>query len=785
MRFIREPEIIAKNATFTLLFMQSKQSLRMKKNYLLIFLLFGYCQLVKAQCEPMPIAGDQLLLIANETPEHPIANLVDGDSTTFWRAGNGAFPHNIELDLGEEYIVEQMSVLPRQDNANGKLASYEIYASLEADFITPEKIGTLVYESYQDSTAKSIIFGAIKTRFMRIVATSNFDPSNQNRLMIAELVIYESPCAEIGRLNQTLRFDPIEKQLTTNAPFEAQVLTSSGLTPKLEVVAGPATIEEEKITFTGEEGEVTIRAYQEGNEEYYPTEGFHTFTVIDPSLYAPTLATRLTTNYPLEMPELMPYLLTANSNIEHTDVLAVEKVAFEIEGDTYLGEAIKNSYQVWWQPSSYGEHLITITSYASNGVTTSETRTIYVETPNNVDKSVQPLDKDLILFGGQNSRWLYKTVSFPQFVGAYEQIIGDFWTTCPDVAGDCDDWDRKAWIDVKGPDGNWIEIIRYITPYGRGCEHQIDLTDYASILQGDVEMRMFIDTWGTGGWDVHLRLNYKAGTPMHNYSYIEPLWDGTFDFGNPVKLQPLDTVLYELPADAQSAKLKVATTGHGWGSNNHQNAAEFYDATHFFNINGTRTFTQHLWVQCDPNPDGCQPQSGTYRFPRAGWCPGALAELYEYNFTPYIGAGALELSYIFDPRYSDICHPNNPSCITGVTCGDCNAGFNPHYEVAANLVIFGNAPVLSSTKAVAAETMGLSLFPNPTKDYFTIKIGAQATQIQVQLQALDGRTLQTHQFAQAAELKTAHFDIKALPAGMYLVQVLAEGTTASLKLVKE
>lgn len=759
----------------------------MKKSYLLLFLLLGFYQFSQAQCDPNPIDGDQLLLlVGNEDPEHPSAHLSDGDSTTFWRSnGNAPFPHIIEMDLGGNYIVEQISVLPRQDNNNGKLAGYEVYASLYADFIEPEKIGTLTYENHQDSTAKLITFGAIETRFLRIEAISNFDPSNRNRLMIADLVIFESPCAEIGRQNQILRFSSIPKQLSTNSPFIPEIISTSGLTPSLEIQSGPATIENGKINFTGEEGEVMIRAYQEGNSEFYPSEAVYQFTVIDPSLYVPALNTRLTTNFPLEMPELMPYLLSASTSVEHSDILEIEKVEFEIEGEIYLGEAIKNSYQSWWQPTSYGEHQITITAYASNGLTNTLTRVLYVEEPNNEAKSVQPLDKDLILFGGQNSRWLYKTVRFPQFVGTYEQIMADFWTTCPDVAGDCDDWDRKAWIDVKGPDGNWIEIIRYITPYGRGCEHQIDLTDYASILQGEVELRMFIDTWGTGGWDVHLRLNYQPGTPRYNYSHIEPLWDGTFDFGNPINLQPLDTLGYEFPSDAQTAKLKVATTGHGWGGTNHQNAAEFYDATHFFMINGIRTFTQHLWVQCDPNPDGCQPQSGSYRFPRAGWCPGALAELYEYDFTPYIGTEALELSYIFDPRYLDICHPNNPSCITGLTCSDCNAGFNPHYEVAANLVVYSDMPVLSSTKKISADAMGLQVFPNPAQDYFTLNIGASIKDIQVNIQGLDGRNLKTYSFAQSADLKTTQFDIKQLPTGIYIVQLLAAGTTASVKLVKE
>ena len=56
--------------------------------------------------------------------------------------------------------------------------------------------------------------------------------------------------------------------------------------------------------------------------------------------------------------------------------------------------------------------------------------------------------------------------------------------------------------------------------------------------------------------------------------------------------------------------------------------------------------------------------------------------------TSYIGGGDIDLGYVFFPDYVDLCHPNHPDCVTGVTCADCDAGFNPHLVVACNLVTF-------------------------------------------------------------------------------------------------
>ena len=99
-------------------------------------------------------------------------------------------------------------------------------------------------------------------------------------------------------------------------------------------------------------------------------------------------------------------------------------------------------------------------------------------------------------------------------------------------------------------------------------------------------------------------------------------------------------------------------------------AAEFYEATHHIWVNGTQTFEQHNWYDCNPNPDGCQPQNGTWYHNRDGWCPGAIAQWFDYDLTPYISQGSIDMDYVFYENYVDYCHPNHPACVTGVICAD-------------------------------------------------------------------------------------------------------------------
>jgi hypothetical protein len=75
-----------------------------------------------------------------------------------------------------------------------------------------------------------------------------------------------------------------------------------------------------------------------------------------------------------------------------------------------------------------------------------------------------------------------------------------------------------------------------------------------------------------------------------------------------------------------------------------------------------KLFIQHLWNYCNPNPDNCTGQQGTWQYNRAGWCPGAIAPPNIYDLTPYIGT-SIDIDYRFHPTYEDFCHPNNPECI--------------------------------------------------------------------------------------------------------------------------
>ncbi len=69
----------------------------------------------------------------SEEPGYPAKNAVDGDPKTIWHTpyqGNAPkFPHELRIQFSGAVELKGLRYLPRQDVANGFVASYEVYAS--------------------------------------------------------------------------------------------------------------------------------------------------------------------------------------------------------------------------------------------------------------------------------------------------------------------------------------------------------------------------------------------------------------------------------------------------------------------------------------------------------------------------------------------------------------------------------------------------------------------------------------------------------------------------------
>lgn len=577
---------------------------------------------------------------------------------------------------------------------------------------------------------------------------------------------------------QFIEFTAIPNKLTTDPPFELEATATSGLPVEFEITEGPATIDGNVVTLTGEAGMVTIKASQPGNGTWAPApDVFQSFEVVDPTAYSADLTIRRPADdTKVYMAELDPIILVASAYISHPEVLSIEQVSYDINGS---GENMTEKilftgyYTAEWEPPAFGNYTMTITATSTGGMTSVKTVSFEV-TDQMEDLEVQTFDHVHISTTTQTT--VTEDFVFPTYVGAFDQIMLYLDVTCP--PGGCDPWDRVGNMEAKGPNGEWIEILRYITPYGVPCDHQIDVTDYASIFQGLVELRFSIGT-NDKGFIIDVDLDFQAGEPEYKYSWVNAIWRGTFPFGDYANLQPMDTIIWNFDELAVASKLKIQNTGHGWGSLNTGNAAEFYSAVHKIKAN-EESFDQHLWVDCNPNPDGCQPQNGTWYYNRAGWCPGSISFVYEYDMTPYVGLTDVEFVYEFYPEYMDLCHPNHPDCVTGVTCSDCNAGFNPHYIIAGNLVSYSDN-LLIAIDEQETESLGLQLGPNPAIHEVNLSSSRKNMALLAKVNVFNAGGQLIEHFNWNGDVVT--IDVSSWPEGVYMLIVKTENRQEVRKLV--
>jgi len=494
---------------------------------------------------------------------------------------------------------------------------------------------------------------------------------------------------------------------------------------------------------------------------------------------------RLTDAYDIEMSSLEAYPIFASISDASYSITSVEfKVGFVILDVNH----VNSNYEAWWTPVSYGSHEIMITVMNDNAET--EILTITVNVVSSASNQTVQVFQDVVIDFNSTARTFEAYYELPQSVGAYDMITANLDISCPAVSGGCDDYDRYATIRVLNPNGEWVEIIRYITPFGVACNHSIEVTDFDFVLQGKVKFKVFIDTWGTGGWNVNLSFDYQAGTPDYKYNYVVPFWTANYPFGDPINLQPVEQFDYTFSATTQAAKLKLMTTGHGWGANNTYNAAEFYGAVHHVHVDGVSIFTQALSQICDPNPDGCQPQSGTWTYPRAGWCPGAISHGDDYSLDSYINSGNISLDYVFQESYVDLCHPNHPDCVSGTTCPDCSAGYNPQYYVQANLILGSDDPEpvlpLSTSQYDMLSKINVELVDNPIKEgLLLLKSSESLHEINVAIVSVSGSNLYNYLFEDSQALNTTCLDVNGLSSGTYFIRVMSQEGSAALKFIVE
>ena len=267
---------------------------------------------------------------------------------------------------------------------------------------------------------------------------------------------------------------------------------------------------------------------------------------------------------------------------------------------------------------------------------------------------------------------------------------------CPSVG--CDSWDRFANILIKNSDTNqWYEMARHITPYGVGNSQldrglEVDVTDFKSMLEGNVELKIFVETWEQGtGWVISVEFDFLDGSPDYEFYQISPVIQfnnnslgGVPYGGEKKKINGVDVIFSpeEIKAkfdlkktisfgpNIKSAHFRTIISGWGHATPNDsggRGCAEWCFRTHKILVDNAEKFSHNMGpLGCASNP--IKNQGGNWTGNRAGWCPGMIVPVRIDKFNVDLSNDNIDFEYYFVPWVNNFQYSGqNPNAYNAIS----------------------------------------------------------------------------------------------------------------------
>ena len=342
---------------------------------------------------------------------------------------------------------------------------------------------------------------------------------------------------------------------------------------------------------------------------------------------------------------------------------------------------------VRFQPSEIGESL-NVLEFNSEELTTISVELVGTGIP--MVYNYQAFNETRLAYGGGFSQSSAQTYTLHDDTTNIESIIMYLQLDCP--SGGCNEWDVYSNILVRdNSTNNWYEIGRYITPYGVGTGQlerglEIDVTDFKSLLTGNVELKAFIEVWGSDGWELSVDFDYVEGTPDYQYYEIAPIVQYNNNslagviYGEDASAFDLSKDVF-VPSNTESVHLRTIITGWGHATPNDSNGrpcAEWCYRTHSVKINNNQEFQHYLGpIGCVTNP--VSPQNGNWAPDRAGWCPGMAVPNRINSLEASLAGTTFSFDYDFEPWTNDLLSSSS--------------NIHAYYAISSFIVVKSNSPI--------------------------------------------------------------------------------------------
>ncbi|MEE8578097.1 MAG: peptide-N-glycosidase F-related protein [candidate division Zixibacteria bacterium] len=214
-----------------------------------------------------------------------------------------------------------------------------------------------------------------------------------------------------------------------------------------------------------------------------------------------------------------------------------------------------------------------------------------------------------------------------------------------------DKWDRAGSIRLSFDDRPDLELVKFITAYGGQTEWEVDLSKLGPMLQGDVTISAFIDTWVTPGWLVDFSIKYYDDSTLSTPHWVKPIF-----FENSFSLEKYSdtgvTINVTIPDDQQRVMLGYLVSGH---CTDGRGADEFVKKDNVISVDGVVIYRFAPWRddcrdfrEFNPYTRRWSDSYWSSDYDRSGWCPGDFVEPLYLDLTDHLTPGDHSVSIVIE-----------------------------------------------------------------------------------------------------------------------------------------
>ncbi len=206
----------------------------------------------------------------------------------------------------------------------------------------------------------------------------------------------------------------------------------------------------------------------------------------------------------------------------------------------------------------------------------------------------------------------------------------------------CDKWDRAGDIALVKPGMADIQLVKFITSYGGYTEYNVDVSELASLLQGECDIRGTIDTWVSPAWKISFSLSFEPDSEA-----VNPGWAAGImyekNFTSETEASGGVVVNVDVPSDLDRVELYYFVSGH---CTDGQGADEFEQKDNVIYVDDDPVYRFRPWRDdCrdfrDVNPYTRRWSDGWWSsdYSRSGWCPGDYVAPLVLDLTDHLTPG--------------------------------------------------------------------------------------------------------------------------------------------------